>query len=149
MNEWKTRLDRILGQQPKKKPKRPTLDEAHAFLKDTVVPALEEVRSELEHRGRTTYLDVEPERVALTVCDEDDEEEFYYAVRARAYRRPNFAFPELGMNEDEDVDVYAEVYLREGSLGYGVMGYTREHIIRNFLYEYERCLKWQQPSRRK
>ncbi|MEX2584247.1 MAG: hypothetical protein WD766_13320 [Gemmatimonadota bacterium] len=146
---WRDQLDRMLGHHREPRgPGRPAKEDVRRFLKETVTPALENVAGELTRHGRETELEVEPDRVSLTVYDGEDEE-FYYMIKARAFRQPTFAFPELTFKEDDkDVHHRAMVYTREGSRDYGIMGYGREQVIANFMHEYDSQLRWQKPTKR-
>lgn len=144
---WRERLGRMLREQSKGK-KRPSKAEVVQFLRDTVAPALESVAEELGRHGRDAEITVEAETVSITVYEED-EEEFFYAVKARTFRKPMFAFPEMTFKQDDgDADHRAIVYTHEGSRDYGIMGYDKERVIANFMHEYDRQLRWQKPTKR-
>ena len=88
-----------------------------------------------------------PDQVSITVYD-GDEEEFYYAVRARTFRNATFAFPEMTFKDDEkDAHHRAMVYTREGAQDYGIICYEKEQVIANFMHEYDRQLRWQKPTK--
>jgi choline/glycine/proline betaine transport protein len=142
---WKDQLKRILSREPAPRADRA---EVRRFLAETVAPALTRVAEELAHHGRTAEVEQEPDRVAIRVFD-DGEEEFLYAVRLRTFRKPTFAFPEMTFETDERDEYHrAMVYTHEGPQNYGVLGYGPEQIIANFTYEYDKQLRWQGPARR-
>jgi choline/glycine/proline betaine transport protein len=148
MPTWKDQLGLMLHHHQKRtRQKRAGKEEVQHFLHEKVAPALQAVGEELSGHGRTAELDIEPDCVSITVYNED-EEEFYYAVKARTYRKATFAFPEMTFKDDSK-DTYhrAEVYLREGSQDYGIMGFDREHVIANFMHEYDKQLRWQKPTK--
>jgi choline/glycine/proline betaine transport protein len=141
---WKDQLKRILDRERLRRADR---DEIRRFLDETVAPALSRVADELARHGRRAELEKEPDRVAIRVFD-DDEEEFYYAVRLRTFRKPTFAFPEMTFETDERDEYHrAMVYTHEGPQHYGVLGYDVEQIIANFTYEYDKQLRWQGPAK--
>lgn len=144
---WRDRLERMLRKQPSEGKKRPNKENVMQFLRDTVAPALESVAEELGRHGRDAEVTIGAETVSITVY-EDDEEEFFYAVKARTFRKPMFAFPEMTFKQDDgDTDHRAIVYTQEGAREYGIMGYDKERVIANFMHEYDRQLRWQKPTK--
>lgn len=146
---WRDRLGRMLRHREEHtEQRRPGKEDVRRFLRETVTPALQSVAEELSRHGRSAEVEAGPDQAAITVYD-GDEEEFYYAVKARTFRKATFAFPEMTF-EDDEKDAYhrAMVYTREGSRDYGIMGYDREQVIANFMHEYDRQLRWQKPTRR-
>lgn len=146
---WKDQLRRMLvHHREQTEPRRQDREDVRRFLQESVTPALRSVAEELPRRGREAELEIEPDQVSITIYHED-EEEFYYAIKARTFRKATFAFPEMTF-KDDDRDVYhrAIVYTREGSREYGIMGYEEERVIANFMHEYDRRLRWQEPTRR-
>ncbi|MGK7312797.1 MAG: hypothetical protein ACN0LA_11220 [Candidatus Longimicrobiales bacterium M2_2A_002] len=141
---WKERLKQLVGQEH---PRRGDREEVQRFLREVVAPALEQVADELARHDREAALEVDDDEVSITVFD-GDEEEFRYAVKARTFRKASFAFPELTFRDD-DRDTYhrAMVYTHEGARNYGIMGYDADGVIDNFMYEYDRQLRWQAPTR--
>jgi len=123
-----------------------TREDVRAFLQQVVRPALESVRDELARYQREAVVQSTPDEVSVTVLYHQ-REEFFYAVRARTYKRPVFAFLDTARGAgDEPLYHHAEVYLREGSLRHDVMGYAREQIIDHFMQEYGDRLRWWQPT---
>lgn len=127
---WKTRLSAILSH-----PGRQKLDQ---FLNTTVRPALEDVAREvMEHDGAATAK-VDWEANSLLICH-DGAPDFRFAVRAKGYRPPTFAFSESDPDADTPERVYrAEVFLSEGGQDYDIYGYSREQIIHEVLNQYNR-----------
>src|SRR6056297_2735022 len=131
---WRETLRRMLQAQPSGRKDGPGKPEVAQFLRDTVVPALESVAEELSRHGREAEVETGPEQVSISVY-EGDEEEFFYAVKARTFRKPTFAFPEMTFTEDDgDADHRAIVYTRQGSREYGIMGYDQGQVIANFMH---------------
>lgn len=145
---WRELLERIIQRTGTgESPRRASREDVRRFLDEVVAPALHSVARELSEHGRDAEVEVEDGQVSITVYDGDGEEEFYYAVRARAFRTPSFAFPEMTF-QDEEKDLYhrAMVYTGEGSQRYGIMGYEAERVIANFMHEYDRQMRWQKPN---
>lgn len=112
------------------------------FIADVVVPAFEEVAKELQALGR----DVEVEfgdRVASIIVVHEGEEEIHYEVRARAYRKRDFAFPAIPLFDAEGQTYRAEAYVGSRELHHDVTDFSREDLIRSFLDQYERQLRWE------
>jgi choline/glycine/proline betaine transport protein len=143
--DWKDMLSDILKPKPTKpgaeaiRASRPTIER---FLNEVGLPALQEVRSELQQHGRQVKLERDTAYLALTVLDEHGHEEFYYSIRIRTTRPATFAFPELAPREPEKTVSRAEVLLRSGPASFDVSGLTREQLIRHFLHEYRKWIGW-------
>lgn len=129
---WRQRLNTLLHQ--------PTRDRAVAFMRTTVVPALEDVATEIRERGLEANLSVDDELASLAVSH-GHEEEFRYAVSLRGVVLPAFAMAMLeGEREGPSRTWRAEVSLREGEQGYDILGYTKDQVIADLLGQYERHL---------
>ncbi len=126
-----------------------TEEDVRRFLHQTVLPALESIAEELTGHERSAEIEEEPDEVSITVYYED-EEEFYYAVKARTYHKVNYAFPKITLR-DNNGDFYhrAVVYTSEGCQDYGILGYEGQQVISNFIYEYDRHLRWHQRKKQK
>jgi choline/glycine/proline betaine transport protein len=148
--DWREMLADIVKRQQAGPPKehRRSEEAVGRYLRDTVVPAFEALKSELAGHGRAAEVTASPDAVSLKVLDEDGREEFYYAVRAEAYRRMSFAFPELDLKEGPRREFRAEVALRSGPTAFDVTGYSQDQLIRNFLHEYRKWLGWRHGGRR-
>lgn len=143
MSDWKLYLRRLFDSTPDVDRSR---DDVVRYIQTTVVDALQEVQEELKDYGRRGRLDTSDDAAALTVFHEGTEE-FHYAVEARTYRLPNFAFPAMNLDDDEARYHRAEVHLRGEANPYDLMGCTREEVIHDFLEEYGRQMRWEKPSR--
>lgn len=148
--DWRELLADIIKRQPAAPEGGHRRSEAavNRYLQETVAPAFEALRAELAGHGRTAEIKSAPNAVSLTVIDEAGREEFYYAVRAEAYRRMSFAFPELDFKEGQRREFRAEVALRSGPTAFDVTGYTQDQLIRNFLHEYRKWLGWRHGGTR-
>jgi choline/glycine/proline betaine transport protein len=125
----------------------PSLERVDAFLKDTVAPALREVAEEIAKTGLQSDIQVNGHEVSLTVFH-GVEREFLYAVRARQYAAPSFAFPEFPRRQADEPHYYrAEVHLLEGSQHYDIMGYTKEQVIGDLISQYEKHMHFLHLSR--
>lgn len=146
---WRDQLRRVVGQHGEGgRPRNPKKEDVLRFLRETVAPALHSVADEMASHEREAEVEVEEDQVSITIFHQD-EEEFYYAVKARTFRKPSFAFPEMTFKEDgKDLYHRAMVYTRAGSRDYGIMGHGPEQVIGNFMQEYDRQLRWQKPTKR-
>jgi len=130
---WQQRLHNIVH--------FPRTEEVKAFVTSTVKPAMEKVARELRDRGMDAKVETgEDDRVWIEV-HHLDEPEFFYSVRLRHYASPAFV---LRDTEEEATKAHqycrAEVYLREGSQNYDIMGWTGEQVIADVLDQYEKHL---------
>jgi len=142
--DWKTRLRQIVGAQKLAKDDE-QLHEARQqiqqFIDQTVRPAFENIKAELEKQGRNIEIH-EHEASAWLIVRRAGAEEFRYAVRGRALRRAAVAFPELDDPNTPRI-LRAEVVLRSGVTGdYELEEFTQHGIIEDFLNEYAKWMGW-------
>ncbi|MFA9477490.1 BCCT family transporter [Phycisphaerales bacterium AB-hyl4] len=145
-DDWRPFLQRMLG--PKAEATAtltPEVQQAQQrmaeFVEKTVLPAFKTLRNELQQHGRQIEIDRLPYHVALRVL-RDGDEEFFYAIRCRAYRRRVLTFPELSDGTGKPI-VRGEVVLRGGMGANRPMSeWSREIIIRDFLNEYSKWMGW-------
>lgn len=131
---WKQRLGVLLHQ--------PTRARAFAFMKETVVPALNEVAAEIRARGLPAETEEEESQARISVAH-GTEDEFVFGVSLRSVPVPGFAMTALeGERTGPGRTWRAEVSLREGSQRYDILGYTREQVIADLLGQYERHMHY-------
>ena len=133
---WRARLTRAMSY--------PSAKQAQRFLEGVAVPALQEVRDELESGGAEVTLTV-------MVLDDDSipsadllvalgaERGFHYRIRGVLYDTPSFA---VRTASPGDQYYRLEVFSLEGSRGYDLLGYTREQLIADVLDHYETHLEF-------
>ena len=133
--DWQQRLRTIVHE--------PGRQEVNRFLRETAMPALEEVAAELRKRGRdarTSEDDTDGGRVWVEIRH-GEEIDFFYSVHPRAYEPPSFAMRDTRSDRAAELKYYhAEVHLREGGQDYDIMGWSRPQIINDVLDQYERHL---------
>lgn len=131
---WRQRLGVLLHQ--------PTRERALAFMRNTVAPALNEVAEEIRQRGMEAEVTV-AERTVRLVVSHGDVDDFLYGVALRSVPVPSFAVTLIeGESEGAERTWRAEVALREGSLRYDIMGYSKEQVIADLLGQYERHMHY-------
>lgn len=144
-SEWRYELKELLNDVERFKEKKNRGEEGKIrikkYINDVVVPAFEEIAEELQNYNRDVDLDVEKSGATLKVFY-DGEMEFYYAIKARIYKKRDFAFPMIPLSDSKGQIHRAEVFLKDGPTETDVTDMTREQIINNFLYEYRRHLRW-------
>lgn len=110
------------------------------FLKETVVPACNEVAEALRKEGAQVTVIDEKNRVGIEVVH-GEEIDFLYEVHPRAHRLPAFVMSDTKESAEDDLQYFrAEVYLREGGQNYDVMGWSRQGVISDILDQYTRHL---------
>ncbi|UNK42080.1 choline BCCT transporter BetT [Luteimonas sp. S4-F44] len=129
--DWKLRL-RALAHHPLQK-------EVLAYLQSQVLPAFEDVATELRKQNLEVQVDSgEDGRVWLQV-GHGEEMDFYYSVRPIPYEPPSFMLDDpRRRRKDSDRYYRAEVHLREGGQDYDVMGWRRDELIHDVLDQYQR-----------
>lgn len=144
-SEWRYELKELLNDVERFKEKKNRGEEGkiriRKYINDVVVPAFEEIAEELQNYNRDVDVETDKAGAALKVFHEG-EQEFYYAIKARIYKKRDFAFPLIPLSDDKGQIHRAEVYLKDGPTEMDVSDFTREQIIKNFLYEYRRFLRW-------
>lgn len=132
---WRERIQRLMAFTTKR--------QADVFLKDTVLPTLQEVAEEITRQGVTTHTEqVEDEqgRPGVEVVAEVEQElPFYYRITRR-----EMGIAAYGPWVPRGTDSYyrLEVFLRQGGQGYDVMGYTHDQLVDDVLDSYERHLEF-------
>jgi hypothetical protein len=146
--QWKNRLRSIMegsqvesgAESQEEKARRRIV----SFIHGTVVPAFEELKEELEDLGREVVVSVEKfsHQASLTVYKGEDEE-FYYAVRGRAYRRKPPAFPVVRDESDQPLDLWVETDLRSGAQTKArVEAFFKQDVIDDFLEQYRKWMDY-------
>jgi choline/glycine/proline betaine transport protein len=127
--DWRARL-RAMVHQPRR-------DEVLAFLRATVMPALQQVAAELRGQGiDATTGGGEDGRVWLQV-GHGQEMDFFYSVRPSAYAPPSFILDDP-RGAVAGPFCRAEVHLREGGQDYDIMGWREADVIHDLLDQYRR-----------
>ncbi|WP_311238464.1 MULTISPECIES: choline BCCT transporter BetT [unclassified Xanthomonas] len=129
--DWRARL-KLLAHNPVK-------IEVVAFIKDQVLPALQEVAMELRKQDLPVEVTEGEDGRAWLRVGHGEEMDFFYSVRPQPYEPPTFALQDPRRPVSEGTRHYrAEVYLREGGQDYDVMGWPKVQVIHDVLDQYER-----------
>ncbi|MDO4233032.1 MAG: choline BCCT transporter BetT [Lautropia sp.] len=137
-HNWRNRLQRILSFPPR--------DEVTSFMQNTLPPAMRELGNSLRAQGvesKVAYDDTE--HIATFEVLHGEEVDFLYQVRLVSALTPVFALEQAtNLDSDEEHERYwrAEVFLREGSQEYDLVGYSKEQIIGDILNQYERHMQF-------
>ncbi|MBE2895676.1 choline BCCT transporter BetT [Pasteurellaceae bacterium HPA106] len=139
---WRERLARIVHFPSKKT--------VIGFMRQSIEPAMKEVSQELDSQGIKSHIDRNEDGTQLIfhVVHGDEtsetEEDFIYEVRLIKAIKPVLALGQAGniTNSREEHYYRAEVFLREGSQEYNLVGYSKEQIITDMLNQYERHMQF-------
>lgn len=126
---WQQRLTSITGFYDK-----PAIT---SFLSDTAHPALDAVVAQMRENGLVPELTQGEERLELHV-PHGDRGTFRYAIRARSFRSPSFAWAESRNASPESRHYRAMATSSEGEQQHDVTGYTSEQLINDLLNQYAR-----------
>lgn len=144
MTDWRERLGRIIRHAGDDNTESmadvdASRREIEQFLRETVVPAFEEIITELRRHGRDARVELQP-MVAVLHITRNDEVEFTYAVRGSVYHRLSFAFPVL--RDDDNIRIARAEIVRPGGISdeYRLREFTRQGIINDFLEAYDQWL---------
>ena len=135
---WRERLNRILN--------FPTRKAVLRFMSSTLEPAMQDVCAELNKQGvETTVLKNADDQSLTFEVLHGEEVDFLYQVKPVSALMPVFAMNQASnLESDKHHERYwrAEVFLREGSQEYDLVGYSREQIIGDILNQYERHMQF-------
>ena len=143
--DWRQGLSAVLGRKSGQAAVPPGSGAARRnvarFITDEVEPALRDIAEELERNGRVVEIDTSSFSAGIAVL-RDGQEEFSYAIRARAYHPMSFAF--AGIEKDgEPWQTRAEVILRGGlHKPLPPERMNRDAILHDFVREYGKWMGW-------
>lgn len=143
MTDWKEQLKDILqaAETPEVKRDR-KMRRVKAFISDVVVPAFEEFARQMQDFDRDVEMELGERRAEVRVLNDGDEE-FYFEVRIRAYKKRDFAFPVIPLHDGEGEVHRAEASIRSGPLYHDLTDYSREGLLEVLVKEYGRQLRWE------
>lgn len=135
MPSWRQRIARATS--------FPTLKQAQRFISEAVKPAMLEIKETLEKNGFPSTVKEDEEHLEISV-EMGDAQNFVYQVWPVRGTMPSFV-----MRPQQTASDYyrVEAYLFEGSLGYDLMGYTKEQVIDDVLDQFERHMHFLHTQR--
>lgn len=116
----------------------PRRSHVNRFIDEVVLPSFEEIAVELRKQGYAVeVISGDDKRTKLEV-QHNQEVNFVYEIRPRAYVQPDFVMPDDDEEDREERKYFrAEVHLLEGGQDYDIMGWSREEVIDDILDQYE------------
>ncbi|MFB0963956.1 MAG: choline BCCT transporter BetT [Pseudomonas sp.] len=116
----------------------PRRSHVNRFIDEVVMPSFEEIAVELRKQGYAVeVISGDDKRTKLEV-QHNQEVNFVYEIRPRAYVQPDFVIPDADEEDREERKYFrAEVHLLEGGQDYDIMGWSREEVIDDILDQYE------------
>jgi choline/glycine/proline betaine transport protein len=112
-------------------------EEIRAFLAGTARPALEAVAAQMRERGLSPELAQDEDHVDLTV-PHGDRGAFRYAIRARPFRAPTFAWAETRRTQETDRQHFRAMVHTPDDQPHDVTGFTNDQLINDLLNRYAR-----------
>ena len=145
MSNWREKLKNMVENAPGKQSSQARAQqrveerraEIRQFIDDTVLPAFNEIKTELEKYDRE--VEVTPGKYkARLVVFRNEAEEFSYVIRGDASHHMSFAWPVIRPGDDENEVARAEVQ-RPGGLkrAFNLAEFTHDGIIEDFLESYK------------
>jgi len=107
------------------------------FLGATARSALDAVAAQMRENGLTPELTQDPDHLEITV-PHGDRGIFRYAIRARGFRAPSFAFAEPRNSRAAEPKHYRAMAGSSEGVPHDVTGYTRDQLINDLLNKYAR-----------
>lgn len=145
MSNWQEKLKSLIeeGSQSAGQHKEAQLrveerrEEIKQFIQDTVLPAFNDIKAELEKYERQVEITPGKYKARLVVYH-NDAEEFSYVIRGDASHHMSFAWPVIRPGDDSNEVARAEIQ-RPGGLkrAFRLAEFTREGIIDDFLEGYK------------
>jgi hypothetical protein len=114
--------------------------EVSSFFDNVVVPAFEELKSELEKYGREVKIIVMNESALISIRHKGDTE-LDYTLAVRIGTRGASPYPETRFLRLDGKTYCAQGRLREGLQDYTIESITKQEIIRHVLVEYKNHAK--------
>lgn len=144
MSNWQDKLRQLVEEAPgstadklaaQEKVERRRAEIMH-FIQETVRPAFEDIKRELEKYGREVEI-VPGKYKARLMVYLNEAEEFSYVIRGDASHHMSFAWPVIRPGDDDNEVARAEIQ-RPGALrrAFKLDEFTREGIIEDFLEGY-------------
>jgi hypothetical protein len=135
VSDWRNTLDSFFQEsdrQEQEQQKTPF----ERFISDTAVPAFEELREELERRGRRVTLRESASSAVMTVFDGGNEE-IMYRLQERTFPDRTLPYAQVRMRERGGLKlVTVETMLRSGAPNYHTEDISREEVIQSVLQHY-------------
>ncbi|MFY9178283.1 MAG: BCCT family transporter [Venatoribacter sp.] len=133
--QWRSRLKGLVSY--------PDEAQVNGFIQGAALQALQEVQTELQSLNWQAKLEVEEEGRVWLEVSRDEHVDFIYEIRRNEMPLPDFMALELKRDlTPEDVYYRAEVFLRQGGLGYDLYGCDTHEVIRDFLDQFESYLQF-------
>lgn len=108
------------------------------FIPDVVLPAFNEIRSEMIKHGREVNIR-DSETSVVIVVSWKGEEELSYRIRGRSFPDRVLPFAEVRFREKKGLRrISVESMFRSGEPDYTMADITREEVIQNFMEHYMR-----------
>jgi len=107
------------------------------FIREVVVPGMEEVREELSSHGWDVLIN-KGQSDAELILQRAGVADFYYQVKATEHDAPDF--------QKHKTFWRADVYLSHGAVGYDLFGCSKEEVIRDMLDHLEQYLNFIEAS---
>jgi len=140
MSDWKSDMEGFFHEKQKKAQVdedklKDTKSEVGTFFSAVVIPAFEEIKTELKkyQRESNVFADIDSASIVISYKGYT---EFTYAIKVY----PDMPFPcsEIHFRKGSGVKTYkAEGILRAGSQNYTVAQITKEEIIKQFMSDYK------------
>jgi len=142
MSDWKSDLESFFQDKQKETQVREeklthTKSEVATFFSTVVVPAFEEIKTELEKYQREVRVSSGTDFASIVVSYKG-EAELGYSIKVRMRAGSAFPYPETRFRDPTDGKMYrGEGFLRSGAQDYTVAQITKEEIIKHCLSDYK------------
>jgi hypothetical protein len=142
MSDWKSELERFFQEKSQHEVTNAvqlveTTAEVLAFYSNVVIPAFEELKTELEKHQRKVLV-TRGDMAASIEVEHNGQFELKYSVRVRIGPRQAFPYPATQFRDKSDGKIYrAEGELRSGLQDYSIAEITKDEIIKHFLTNYK------------
>ncbi len=136
MTDWRDNLSAFFEKDEGAK-HREEKSEMAIFIEDVILPAFQELESELAKHGRFTNVRDTINSAALTVYGTGGEEELMYRVQGRTFPTGVLPYAEIRFKERKGLRlITAESMFRSGSGDYCMQDIFKEEVIQHFIENY-------------
>ncbi|MCK5849653.1 MAG: hypothetical protein KAH23_01965 [Kiritimatiellae bacterium] len=135
MTDWRANLNSFMGEADniQQQGERPEFDQ---FISNVVIPAFDEIRSEMEQHGRIATIRTSPSAASVIVRNRG-EEEIMYRIQGRIFPNGVLPFAEIRFRQRKGLKlITVESMFRSGTPDYSLSDITSQEIIENFVNNY-------------
>ncbi len=140
MSNWQNSINDFFNKN-NEETKNKDINDFTNFVKNTALPALREIRDQMEKHGREVVIRETVSSLTARIIY-DGKEEFIYGVYGRLFPNGMLPYAEVKYRERNGLKITkVETMIRSGKPDYLMSDVTKNEVIENFLGHYMRVVK--------